>query len=120
MKRVYANYSEEEYNLIVAESEKLGFSPSAYVKYRSLLGVTNKNEYDLVVLINKMYENLRSMESGTKFIVSALVPDEWVKLTRSQKMTLSKKLSKHVDSNLHEFERCEEKLSNGTIIYKKL
>jgi len=37
MKRIYSNYSEEEYQLMLDASTQMGISLSAYQKYCSLL-----------------------------------------------------------------------------------
>lgn len=119
MARIYINYSEEEFELICAKSKEIGLSPTAFVKYNSLLGLSYQNSYDLIEIMNKMHVNLKEMKSGTKFIVSALVPHEWVQLTRGEKMTLSKKLAAFVKEHPYEFERVG-KLKDKTTQYIKL
>ena len=99
MARVYSNYSEEEILLLQRESEKMGLSLSAYQKYRTLLSLTDNNTIDIADLISKMKDTLSAKKEGDVFIVSSLVPNEWVSLSRSEKNTLSKSLKKIVDEN---------------------
>lgn len=99
MARVYSNYSEEEILLLQRESEKMGLSLSAYQKYRTLLSLTDNNTIDIADLISKMKDTLSTKKEGDVFIVSSLLPDEWVSLSRSEKNTLSKSLKKIVDEN---------------------
>ena len=99
MARVYSNYSEEEIILLQRESEKMGLSLSAYQKYRTLLSLTDNNTIDIADLISKMKDTLSAKKEGDVFIVSSLVPNEWVSLSRSEKNTLSKALKKIVDEN---------------------
>ena len=99
MARVYSNYSEEEILLLQRESEKMGLSLSAYQKYRTLLSLTDSNTIDIADLISKMKDTLSTKKEGDVFIVSSLLPDEWVSLSRSEKNTLSKALKKIVDEN---------------------
>lgn len=97
--RIYSNYSEEEYELMVEASKQVGLSLSAYQKYCSLLGLSNTNTFLLTDLTQEMFSCLKSFEQGIPFIVSSLLPSKWITLTRSQKITLSKKLSNEIKSN---------------------
>lgn len=97
--RIYSNYSEEEYNLIVKESKEMGLSLSAYQKYCSLLRLDRNNNTPLPDLISEMFDSLSKFECDTPFIVASLLPDKWVSLSRSQKITLSKKLSNEIKKN---------------------
>ena len=99
MQRVYSNYSEEEILLLQKESEKMGLSLSAFQKYRTLLSLTDHNDMDIADLIFKMKENLSQKKKGDIFIVSSLLPEQWMTLNRSKKNTLSKALKKIVDEN---------------------
>ena len=123
MPRIYSNYSEEEFKLMLKESKKYGMTLSTFQKYRSLLGLiqsdnSNEMEIDLTVLIDKLINNLMSRPIGEPFIVSALLPDEWVRLNRSQKMVLSKSLKKIVDDNVNCFSI--NVLSDNTNQYTKI
>ena len=99
MPRIYSNYSEEEILLLQRESEKMGFSLSAYQKYRTLLSLKDTNTFDIADLILRMKETLAQKKEGDVFIVSSLLPEEWISLTRSQKNTMSKTLKKIVTEN---------------------
>ncbi len=96
MPRVYSNYTDAEMARLRQESSQAGLSPSAYQKYRTLLGLTDVNSLSLAGLAAKMRQALSLKRKGDRFIVSALLPDEWTVLTRSQKNTLSKQLKKIV------------------------
>lgn len=104
MPRIYSNYTEAEFELIKTESEKLGLTLSAYQKYRTLLSLTKNNSTPITDLIKKMRINLSSKHSGDVFIISTLLPDEWVSLDRSKKNTLSKQLKKIIDQNPDKYE----------------
>ena len=99
MPRIYSNYSEEEILLLQRESEKMGFSLSAYQKYRTLLSLKDTNTFDIADLVSRMKETLAQKKEGDVFIVSSLLPEEWASLTRSQKNTMSKTLKKLVTEN---------------------
>ncbi len=99
MPRIYSNYSEEEILLLQRESEKMGFSLSAYQKYRTLLSLKDTNTFDIADLVSRMKETLAQKKEGDVFIVSSLLPEEWTSLTRSQKNTMSKTLKKIVTEN---------------------
>ncbi len=116
--RVYANYTEEEFKLLEREAKKYGFSVSAYVKYQSLLPTRQVNDYDTAELIKNMNIKLDALASGETFIVSALVP-EWVHLSRSVKMTLSKYLTDYVNNNSGYIVETVS-ASNQAKVYKKL
>ena len=99
MKRIYAYYSEKEYALVLKASSETGFSPSAYVKYMSLLSISERNSMKTIqALYNEMDQSLLDLKQGETFIVSALISD-WTTLDRSTKMHLSKRLKKIIDSN---------------------
>jgi len=97
--RIYSNYNEKEYALMVEASKQVGLSLSAYQKYCSLLGLNNANTFLQPDLIQEMLACLKSFERGVPFIVSSLLPEKWVALTRSQKITLSKQLANEIKSN---------------------
>lgn len=99
MPRVYSNYTQQELLLLQQESAKMGLTVSAYQKYRTLLALNNNNTFNMPTLISTMKETLAQKKKGDVFIVSALLPDEWVFLTRSQKTTLAKALKGIVDGN---------------------
>lgn len=120
MPRIYSNYTTDEYTLLQNKAMEVGLSSlSAYQKYVTLLGITSYNNYNLVNLIKKMMATLKGLKSGTTFIVSSLLPEEWVTLNRSQKNTLAQQLKKFIDENKNEYERVQV-LSSKTTQYKKL
>ena len=90
MKRIYSNYSDEEYEIIQKLSKEQGFTLSAFQKYCVMMTVNKRgNQTTVSVLIDKMHKVLDSYEKGKPFIVSTLLPDEWSGLTRNDKMTIS-------------------------------
>lgn len=101
MVRVYSNYSNEEMEILKAESEKLGLSLSAFQKYRTLLSLRHKkgDETDITKLIEVMKQSLSNKRSEDVFIVSSLLPDEWVKLNKREKNTLVQTLKRIVYEN---------------------
>jgi len=97
--RIYSNYNEKEYELMVEASKKVGLSLSAYQKYCSLLGLNNTNNFLMPDLIQEMLSCLNSLKQGVPFIVSSLLPEKWVSLTRSQKISLSKQLANEIKAS---------------------
>ena len=104
MKRIYSNYSDEEYEIIQKLSKEQGFTLSAFQKYCVMMTVNKRgNQTTVSVLIDKMHKVLDSYEKGKPFIVSTLLPDEWSGLTRNDKMTISLALKKYIDEHPNEF-----------------
>lgn len=99
MARVYSNYSDEEIAILEEESKKLGLSLSAYQKYRTLLSLKQKEGADITKMIEVMKQSLSNKRSGDVFIVSSLLPNEWVKLNKREKNTLSQALKRIVSEN---------------------
>jgi len=99
MRRVFSNYSEDEYKTLKKASEDLGMSISAYQKYSSLLRLNRINSENIEDLIKEMKSNLISFEVDKPFIAATLLKDKWVTLTRSQKCTLAKILSAEIKKN---------------------
>lgn len=121
MKRIYSNYSDEEYEKIKMGSEAYGMSMSAFQKYCTNYFFKNDNgKYiDYIELVNMMKDNLNTREEG-EFVVSALFPCTlWFSLTKSQQNTMSMQLKKIVESNPDKFEYTGIKIHN-TKQYRKL
>lgn len=113
MKRIYSNYSDEEYQIIKKLAEAQGFTLSAFQKYCVMLLAEQKGESTSISeLIEKMYQKLDTMEIGNTFIVSSLLPDEWFTLSRNDKMTISLALKKYVDRNSDKF-RVDKKIRSN-------
>lgn len=113
MKRIYSNYSDEEYEIIQRLSEEQGFSLSSFQKYCVMIAANNHgNQTTVSTLIDKMYKVLENYEKEKPFIVSALLPDEWPTLSRNDKMTISLALKKYVDNHSNEFKICQKIRSN--------
>ena len=122
-KRIYSNYSDADFEYVTNLARELGFSPSAFQHYCVMLyaGSNGKNSqpFPLRQLTQKMELTLlNDLNSGDTFIVSALIPEDWVKLSRSQKMILSKFLSRYVKDHPSDF-AVYEVLSGGTNKYIK-
>jgi len=117
--RIYSNYSENEYELMVEASKKVGLSLSAYQKYSSLLGLNNANTFLLPDLIQEMLSCLECFKQEVPFIVSSLLPEKWVSLTRSQKITLSIQLANKIKANTSVYKRIGV-LNGSTSQYIKL
>lgn len=116
--RVYSNYSQSEEKVIATAAQNLGFSLSAFQHYCVMLYVGGgKVVPKLNVLTQTMFRNLNSRKRGETFIVSALLPDEWPDLSRSDKMTLSKQLSRHIKANQNQYDIKREE--GKTTVYKK-
>lgn len=118
MKRIYSNYSDEDYILISQKAQELGFSLSAYQHYCVMLSLGNKNNAcPIDELIAKMFQNLEQVQPKSQFIVSALLHNEWPSLSRSEKMIMAKQLSAKIRSD----PRFESVSATGkTTIYKRI
>ncbi len=100
MPRIYSNYSQDDYDIVIDLAKELGFSTSALQHYCVMLYADKRgNTSPLSALTSIMFANLKNIKSGDTFIVSALIPDEWPSLSRSNKMSLAKQLSHHVKTN---------------------
>lgn len=119
MSRIYSNYSQSDYDIVIDLAKELGFSPSAFQHYCVMLYADKRgNTTPLASLKSKMLSNIQQKISGETFIVSSLVPDEWPSLSRSDKMFLAKQLSHHVKTNPAFYE--PHSIANGkTTIYIK-
>ena len=104
MKRIYSNYSDEEYEIIQNLAQEQGFTLSSFQKYCVMMTANNSgNQTTVSVLIDKMHTVLDAFEKDKPFIVSSLLPDEWPNLSRNDKMTISLALKKYVDEHSSEF-----------------
>lgn len=100
MKRIYSNYSDDDYKMIEGMAEELGFSLSAFQQYCVMLYAGGKGESTpSSELLNEMLENMEKITVGQTFIVSALLPEKWPKLKRNTKMFLAKQLALYVRKN---------------------
>ena len=117
--RIYANYSKDEYDLIIKKSSEIGFSPSAYVKYMSLLTISKRNDIKTIqTLHQEMQNSLILLKQGETFIVSTLI-STWTTLTRSTKMNMSKKLKTIVENNPNSY-KFVKKLPGKINQYQKI
>ena len=100
MKRIYSNYSDDDYKMIEDMSEELGFSLSAFQQYCVMLYAGKKGESTpSSELLNEMLGNMEKIPAGQSFIVSALLSEKWPKLERNTKMFLAKQLAIYVRKN---------------------
>lgn len=119
MKRIYSNYTDEDYISISQKAQEFGFSLSAYQHYCVMLslGDKKKSHPTIDVLIAKMFQNLEQVQPKSQFIVSALLHDEWPSLSRSEKMIMAKQLSAKIRSD----PRFKSVSATGkTTIYKRI
>ena len=121
MRRIYSNYEEKEFEVIQELAEELGFTLSSLQRYALLLFSNQKlglNLLDDGTLISAMLKELKKIPVGQKFIVSALLPDLWPKLSREKKMILAKQLSIKVKNSI-DFEIYKKSKSKATIYIRK-
>lgn len=119
MRRIYSNYSDEDFDLLTDMASELGFSLSSFQHYCVMLYADRRgNTTSTSNLISEMLKNMQKVNIGDTFIVSALLPDTWPSLTRNVKMTLAKKLANKVrnDSNFELYKVADGK----TTIYKRI
>lgn len=108
MKRVYSNYTDEQFLRLKEEAEKRHMTISNYQLYLVLLGLPEieSAETNLVQLSNDMFCNLNAMEYGVPFIISSLFTVEvWSSLNAKEKKTLAMQLSHYVRKHPDEFEK---------------
>lgn len=120
MKRIYSNYTDEDYRLLTDLARELGFSLSAFQHYCVMLYADDRGNTDSsAALVSRMLKNLENTQVGSTFIVSALLPEVWPSLTRNMKMVLAKQLALYVRKNPERF--APHKISKGkTTIYKRI
>lgn len=105
MGRIYSNYEEKEIKRVREIAEELGFSASAFQKYCVMLFIGDRNNVTPIIdFQNEMIANLEVMESNSTFIVSALLPEKWSSLSRSEKMQLAKFLALYVKKHKEDYE----------------
>lgn len=99
MKRVYSNYTDEEFGLLEKESNQIGMSISAYQKYLTLMRLQTK-KYDVAKLRREMFDTLKKKKSKDPFIVSSLFPPEvWTTLDRSTKAQMAQAFSRYAKTS---------------------
>lgn len=99
-KRIYSNYSEDDFNIVTQLANELGFSLSSFQHYCVMLYADSRgNTTPTHSLSTEMLSNMKKIEVGKTFIVSALLPDKWPTLTRNVKMTLAKQLANEIKNN---------------------
>lgn len=121
MRRIYSNYEEKDFEVIQELAEELGFTLSSLQRYALLLFSNQKlglNLLDDGTLIGNMLKKLQEIPVGQTFIVSALLPDLWPKLSRGKKMLLAKQLSIKVKNSI-DFEVHEKSKGKATIYIRK-
>lgn len=118
--RIYSNYTPAEYDAVASLANELGFSLSAFQHYCVMLHANQKGTaMTMDHLLSTMLHHLDLKKSGDTFIVSSLLPEEWPSLSRSEKMTLAKQLSRHIKENDSKY--VPYRVAQGkTTIYKKL
>lgn len=119
MKRIYSNYSQDDYDIISELAKDLGFTMSAFQHYCVMLYAGNKGETTYSSdLVNELLANMGKVAVGSTFIVSALLPDKWAGLERNVKTLLAKQLALHVRKN-SDFE-IYKAVRGQTTIYKRI
>ena len=100
MKRIYSNYSEDDFKMVGTLASELGFSLSSFQHYCVMLYADSRgNTNTTSVLLSEMLSNMKKIAVGETFNVSALLPDKWPTLTRNVKMTLAKQLAINIRNN---------------------
>ena len=100
MHRIYSNYTDEEFKAIIDKSNNTRMTISTYCKAAVLEKVFGKADNSSTSLIETLHKKLKSLETGSVFIVSELFSkDVWSTLSRSEKNTISKQLAKTVREN---------------------
>lgn len=121
MRRIRSNYEEKEFEVLQKLAEELGFTLSSLQRYALLLFSNQKlglNLLDDGTLISEMLKNLKKIPVGQTFIVSALLPDLWPKLSREKKMILAKQLSMKVKNSI-DFEIFKKSKGKATVYIRK-
>lgn len=120
MPRIYSNYSQSDFDIVIKLSKELGFSASAFQHYCVMLYADQRGSASpLNTLKTTMMSNLGQLKSGDTFIVSALVADEWPSLSRSDKMCLAKQLSLHIKTHPRDYEVFRSSKGQATLYKKK-
>lgn len=105
MPRIYASFTNEQYNYIKREAEEMGMTPSTYVAYVSCLGMSNNNTKSLQVLKNDMFTALCTRQKGEKFIVSTLFEiEDWATIDKETKRKLALLLAAYCKAHKDKYE----------------
>ncbi len=119
-KRIVITLSQQEFEQVQKESERLGFLPSTYAKYMTLYNLLPHDSVYQPYLHQTMLDALDALQPGKTFIVSSLFdPSTWRKLSPNVKRSLARNLSRIVDKNPDKYERTGEKTTDNTNIYRK-
>lgn len=123
MQRINSNYTQAQYDALLTEATKRGMSLSAYQRYITLLSIPQHQRIaaNIPSLIQQLYSQINSLESGKQFIVSSLIdPAIWSNLSRSEKNTIAQHLSSYAAQNPHILIKQKDKLPGKITQYKKL
>lgn len=97
MKRIYSNYSDEEFKIVKKYSEDMGISTGLFQKY-SLLLITDPTKAKFIEKVAKsIKEKVNSIPSGVIFIGKDLLNDEFYnKLSKQQKAVVGKIIAGYI------------------------
>ncbi len=125
MKRIYSNYSDEDYDLISKKANEMGVSMSSFQRYCVDVFLKGngkaklEGEMTVTEIRDIIVSKLAEFPSGKMFYVSMLFSEEqWEKMTRSEKATASKQLSIYVGEHLDMFKKNKYK-AGRTTLYEK-
>ena len=98
--RVYSTYSSNESEALANAAKERGLSVSAWQKICVLkaLGIKNKTN-TIANLVFTMKKNILALPSGTTFVISAVLKDEYYRCSKSEQTTLAKALAKFAKEN---------------------
>ena len=100
MRRIYSNYTDDEFRRIESSAETAGLTVSAFCKAAVIEKVFGKTGNFSADLIRELHKKLASLGHGAVSVVSDLYSNEvWSQLNRSEKNTISKQLAKHIREN---------------------
>lgn len=108
MKRVYAQFTDEQFNIIEKEAKEAGMSIAKFVSYNTLLNMDLPVvPQELQKLYNEVDNYISTLHMGDTFICSSTI-ERWYDLSRSDKMIVSLYIAKLARDK-----------SNGIAVYKK-
>ena len=94
--RVYSSYSADESEALANSARERGLSVSAYQKICVLKALGIKNNTNTIAnLVFTMKKNILALPSGTTFVISAVLKDEYYSCSKSEQTVLAKALKQY-------------------------
>lgn len=118
--RIWVTFSDEEYEYVREKAQEQGMTPQKYISNCTLLQVgLPVTEIKLTEIYAQIDKYLKKRKKDDTFICSATV-DDWQRLSRSDKMCVSKYIANVVQNNPDKYEIIRNGKDGHAKVYKVL